>query len=137
MFEFNYEFFSKDDLETLNKEKNPDGYGVIYVTSEKQEYIVDVTYETKEAYDRNGICLEVYEANNDYSHGCWVESIKDITKATNYKRFQTRANKLICQAIEDWETVWLMDTPSKRGSEVLKFWEGIKHHTVRTERNQI
>lgn len=104
MYIFEFDYFTEKDLKKLNNEKHADGYGVIYLTTEKDKYIIDVEYETKEAYDRDGICLELYTTDDDYSHCEWIESIKEITTATDYKRFVTRAKKEIIKVIKEWET---------------------------------
>lgn len=103
MYEFEFDSFSKNDLMLLNKHKNPDGYGVIYLTTDKRKYIIDVEYEVKELYDRNGIRLEVYEMKDDYTHGNWIDTIRTINTATDYKRFVIRAKKEIIKVVKEFE----------------------------------
>lgn len=63
---FDWSGFQPKDLQMLNKEKNPDIYGTVYVTYKNQEFIADVQWGTKEVYDRNGI-LNILIAKNPIS----------------------------------------------------------------------
>lgn len=100
---FDFDFFTAEDLDRLNEEKCSDGYGTIYVVDDedKSQYIVDVEYETKEDYDREGISIEVYHLNTEGGHGEWINGSKSIVTATNYKRFVTRAKKEIEKIIKE------------------------------------
>ena len=100
---FDWEYFIKEDLEQLNAEKSPDIYGSIIVTRGKKIFIVDVQWETVSSYGRRGISLNVYRSNEDHLHCDWIEDIKEIVTATNYKHFQHRAEKLITELIASVE----------------------------------
>lgn len=100
---FDWEYFIKEDLEQLNTEKSPDIYGSIIVTRGKKIFIVDVQWETVSSYGRRGISLNVYRSNEDHLHCDWIEDIKEIVTATNYKHFQHRAEKLITELIASVE----------------------------------
>lgn len=96
---FAWDNFGEKELTLLNNKKNSDIYGCIYITDGMDTYIVDVEYETKEMYGRNGISLNVYESDSEGYHVCPIEEIKSITTATNYKRFKTRAENAIANEI--------------------------------------
>lgn len=103
ILEFDWEYFMEEDLQQLNAEKNPDIYGGIIVTRGKEIFIVDVQWETVSSYGRKGISLNVYRSNEDHLHCDWIEDIKKIVTATNYKHFQHRAEKLITELIASVE----------------------------------
>lgn len=65
---FNWNDFCEKELDLLNKEKNPDIYGYIYITDGMDRYIVDAEYETKEMYGRNGISLNIYVSDSERYH---------------------------------------------------------------------
>lgn len=96
---FNWNNFSEKELTLLNQEKKSDIYGCIYITDGVDTYIVDVEYETKEMYGRNGISLNVYTSDSEGYHICPIEEIKSITMATNYNRFKARAENAIVNEI--------------------------------------
>lgn len=100
---FNWENFTEEDLQQLNAEKNPDIYGGILVMRGKEIFIVDVQWETVSSYSRRGISLNVYRSDKDHLHYDWIEDIKEIVTATNYKHFQHRAEKLITALIASVE----------------------------------
>lgn len=103
ILEFDWEHFMEEDLQQLNAEKNPDIYGGIIVTRGKEIFIVDVQWETVSSYGRKGISLNVYRSNEEHLHCDWIEDIKEIVTATNYKHFQHRAEKLITELIASVE----------------------------------
>lgn len=105
MYTFDFDKFTEKDLKRLNNEKNSGKYGNIYLTTERTGYIyeIDVEYETKDDYSRNGIRLEVHSMRDTYTQREWVAVITEITTATNYKRFVSRAKKEIIKVVEEWE----------------------------------
>lgn len=64
---------------------------------------MDVQWETVSSYGRKGISLNVYRSNEDHLHCDWIEDVKEIVTATNYKHFQHRAEKLITELIASVE----------------------------------
>lgn len=87
---YNWEWFTSKYLETLNKEKNPDIYGNILIQKNGHSYIADIGWETKEAYDRNGISVDFYNSDDLHSHGTWLNDTKAIIIANDYTRLQKR-----------------------------------------------
>lgn len=99
---FDWSGFQPKDLRTLNREKDPDVYGAIYITYKNQKFIADVQWKTKEADDRNGISINLYCSNDEGYHCDWIEDIHSIVTATNYERFKNRAEKEILSILKDF-----------------------------------
>lgn len=87
--------FLKKNLIEMNQEHEPDIYGFILLKYDGQLYIADIQWETIAAYDRRGISINLYHSNESWNHCGWICDIKEIVTATNYKRFQHRAEKEI------------------------------------------
>lgn len=104
ILEFDWDGFTEADLKRMNKEQHPDGYGRIHIKKQGQIcYMVDVMWETKDSYGRDGISLELYETSDSLSHEGWIDSLKEINTAKDYKRFKTRVMKAITKTIGEWE----------------------------------
>lgn len=101
--EFNYANFQPSDLDRMNTERDPEIYGSIFVKNGRNYYIADVEWETIFAYGRRGISINVYESNDIMQHRLYIEEIKSIVTATNYKKFKKRAENEIRKVIELWE----------------------------------
>lgn len=99
---FDWSGFQPKNLQMVNKEKNPDIYGTVYIAYKNQKFIADVQWETKEAYDRNGISINLYCSNAEGNHCYWIEDIHSIVTATNYERFKNRAEKEILSILKDF-----------------------------------
>jgi hypothetical protein len=54
------------------------------------KYIADIHYEYLNSREK-GFVLEVYEQNDNGTHGTWVGSIRTIKSSSTYKRFCHRA----------------------------------------------
>ena len=46
------------------------------------------------------LVVNVYRSNEEHLHCDWIEDIKKILTATNYKHFQHRAEKLITELMK-------------------------------------
>lgn len=97
---FRWEDFTKEDLQLLNEEKNPDIYGCILIEYHNRKYIADIQWETIAAYDRRGISINVHLSNDEWNHCTWIDDIKSIVTATDYRRFQKRAEKAISELLK-------------------------------------
>ena len=99
--EFDWNGFTEKDLRRMNEQKDPDGYGCIRVSQNNgTRYIADVTWETKESCDRDGICLDLYEMTEDGGHGCCIDNIQSINTAADYRQFVARAEKAVAGSLE-------------------------------------
>lgn len=94
-FIFDWTGFSEKNLIEMNQEHEPDIYGFILLKYDGQLYVADIQWETIAAYDRRGISINLYHSNESWNHCGWICDIKEIVTATNYKRFQHRAEKEI------------------------------------------
>lgn len=103
---FMWNGFLEKDLKKLNSEKDNSIYGSILVEYDNQKYIIDVEWETKEDYDRNGISLNLYESNDEWQHCSLIVDLKTITRATNYQKFKCRVEKEIHEILENQETAF-------------------------------
>lgn len=99
--EFDWSGFMEKDLRRMNGQKDSDGYGCIRVSQNNgTRYIADVTWETKESCDRDGICLDLYEMTEDGYHGDCIDNIQSINTAADYRQFVARAEKAIAKSLE-------------------------------------
>ena len=101
---FDWIDFLEEDFQRLKKELHPDIYGHIVIDHGNKKYLVDVEWETKGTYDRDGFSLNVYEADESYCHGVWVDDLKCINDSKTYTRFVNRAQKAISECIKNWES---------------------------------
>lgn len=99
--EFDWNGFAEKDLRRMNEQKYPDGYGCILASQDNgTRYIADVTWETKESSDRDGICLDLYEMTEDDGHGCCIDNIQSINTAADYRHFVAKAEKAVARSLE-------------------------------------
>ena len=52
-------------------------------------------------YGRRGISINLYESDDDWYHNLWLTDLKSIVTATDYKRFQKRAEAAIRKYLEE------------------------------------
>ena len=92
---FNWHRFTPKDLMRLNTDRTLDIYGYILIDTDAGRYIADVQWETIRDYGRRGISINLYESDDDWYHNLWLTDLKSIVTATDYKRFQKRAEAAI------------------------------------------
>lgn len=101
---FEWCFEEEDFRKAQESEVEDDIYGWIYISTEKDKYVIDIHKEYYSSKD-NGYDMEVYYENDDGGHGCWINSIRDIRSAVSLERFKKRAEKLITKFIEEEEAI--------------------------------
>ena len=103
-FHFNWEFFTEQNLDNLNKQLKdvPEDniYGFILINVPPKIYIVDIHYYKYDSKDQ-GFDLEIYHSNELFLHLKWIDSIKEIKSAKNYKRFQNRTEKILTKFLTE------------------------------------
>ena len=103
-FSFEWDSFTEEDLNTLNDEisgwdaDNSETFGAIIVEVNGVSYIIDVCYDYW-SWDDKHMSLDIFLPNEQGRHGKWIDSIHAIRSANSYKRFQSRAEKLIKEAL--------------------------------------
>lgn len=100
-YEFDWTEFTEQDLKNCNNEigeLEDKIYRCIHVKYENKTFIVDVHYEYYDSRN-HGFDLELYEENENGTHGTWVDFIKTIKSAKNYTRFCHRAEDAIIKTL--------------------------------------
>lgn len=98
---FDWTGFEEDKLRKCNSEIGSFEdmiYGFVYLTCGEKKYLIDVHYEYYNAKDCR-FDLEVYEQLPNGHHGKWIDSIKTIRSATDYRRFCRRAENAIIELL--------------------------------------
>ena len=105
MGEFEW-FMTEDDLKRANEDGKDrwfedDIYGNAFYRTDNGSYLIDIHYEK---YDGKRFYFAVYEDETPAGfHGEWLDDIREIKSATNFKRFKNRAEKMIINWVNDFE----------------------------------
>ncbi len=98
---FDWNCFSEKDFARLQREQNAEIYGCVKVIRNDKRYLVDIEWEAKYAYDRDGFSLNVYESDAEWNHLYPFSEDKSINFSKNYERFKRRAEKAILEMLMD------------------------------------
>lgn len=98
---FDWNCFSEKDFARLQREQNAEIYGCVKVIRNDKRYLVDIEWEAKYAYDRDGFSLNVYESDAEWNHVYPFGEDKSINFSKNYERFKRRAEKAILEMLMD------------------------------------
>ena len=98
---FDWHRFTTKDLTRLNTDRTLDIYGYVLIDTDAGRYIADIQWETIRDYGRRGISINLYESDDDWYHNLWLTDLKSIGTATDYKRFQKRAEAVIRKYLEE------------------------------------
>ena len=116
---FDWHRFTTKDLTRLNTDRTLDIYGYVLIDTDAGRYIADIQWETIRDYGRRGISINLYESDDDWYHNLWLTDLKSIITATDYKRFQKRAEAVIRKYLEEVQVKNTLISEAKKG---IKFF---------------
>ena len=116
---FDWHRFTTKDLTRLNTDRTLDIYGYVLIDTDAGRYIADIQWETIRDYGRRGISINLYESDDDWYHNLWLTDLKTIVTATDYKRFQKRAEAVIRKYLEEVQEKNTLISEAKKG---IKFF---------------
>lgn len=116
---FDWHRFTTKDLTRLNTDRTLDIYGYVLIDTDAGRYIADIQWETIRDYGRRGISINLYESDDDWYHNLWLTDLKSIITATDYKRFQKRAEAVIRKYLEEVQEKNTLISEAKKG---IKFF---------------
>lgn len=116
---FDWHRFTTKDLTRLNTDRTLDIYGYVLIDTDAGRYIADIQWETIRDYGRRGISINLYESDDDWYHNLWLTDLKSIVTATDYKRFQKRAEAVIRKYLEEVQEKNTLISEAKKG---IKFF---------------
>ena len=116
---FDWHRFTTKDLTRLNTDRTLDIYGYVLIDTDAGRYIADIQWETIRDYGRRGISINLYESDDDWYHNLWLTDPKSIITATDYKRFQKRAEAVIRKYLEEVQEKNTLISEAKKG---IKFF---------------
>jgi hypothetical protein len=104
-YNFDWTNFDEKQFDECNKEigsYEDKIYGFLYLTINSsfvglndKSFVIDIHYEYYNS-KVHGFDLEIYEENDDGTHGQWIDCIKTIKSSKSYKNFCKRAeNKIL------------------------------------------
>lgn len=112
---FDWHRFTTKDLTRLNTDRTLDIYGYVLIDTDAGRYIADIQWETIRDYGRRGISINLYESDDDWYHNLWLTDLKSIVTATDYKRFQKRAEAVIRKYLEEVQEKNMLISETKKG----------------------
>lgn len=112
---FDWHRFTTKDLTRLNTDRTLDIYGYVLIDTDAGRYIADIQWETIRDYGRRGISINLYESDDDWYHNLWLTDLKSIVTATDYKRFQKRAEAVIRKYLEEVQEKNMLINETKKG----------------------
>ena len=112
-FNFNWTEFDENSLAEVRhfeKEMEDNIYGFLPFSINGEYYLADIHYYYYGS-DDYGFDIELYESDENGEHKAWLEGLKGIRTATNYKRFCRRVEDLIIEYFRT-NAARAHDTPS-------------------------